>query len=369
MARLRLEERLCELRTAQLCFTPDETATLAQLCGLNLTGPQTAVLHTRTDGWPAGIRLAALPLRGHPDPDSFLAAFSGDERPVADYLAGEVLSRISDSDGELLRRTSIADPIPTALAAELSDRRDAADVLSALERSTGLVVASGPHRTEFRIQELMRTYLTADLYRHGPALAARLQERAAKWWAAQNRPIEALRHAARASDSSLLRRYLHRWAPDLVARGEHTELRRALSAVEPERAATDAWLPLAWAQIHIGSGDREAARADVRRARGLGAGPDGLELAYFRAATQRLAGLGGPAPADGAAPESDALAALTFVGRSASQLFTAEAGGPPDDAAVLRDLEAALAIARDQRFELLEVQCLCLIGMAAAVVR
>jgi LuxR family maltose regulon positive regulatory protein len=366
VARLRLEERLCELRTAQLRFTAEEAATLAELCGLRLTGHQTAVLHARTDGWPAGIRLAALPLRGHPDPDPFLAAFSGDERPVADYLAGEVLSRISDAEGELLRRTSICDPLPTALAAELSDRGDAADVLSGLERSTGLVVASGPHRTEFRIQELMRTYLTADLYRHGPALAARLQERAAAWWAAQNRPVEALRHAAQASDSSLLTSYLHRWAPDLVARGEHTELRRALVAVEPERAAIDAWLPLVSAQINLGSGDRDAARADVRRARAMGTGPDDLDLAHFRAATQRLAGMGGPATDDGTATENSALAALTFAGRGATELFNVDAGGSPDDAAVLRDLEAALAVARDQRFELLEVQSLCLIGLAAA---
>jgi LuxR family maltose regulon positive regulatory protein len=367
VARLRLEGRLCEVRTAQLAFTREQTAALAQLCGLQLTGHQTALLHARTDGWPAGIRLATLPLRGHPDPDSFLAAFSGDERPVADYLAGEVLSRISDTEGEVLRRTSIADPIPTALAAELSDRRDAADGLSSLERSTGLVVASGPRRSESRIQELMRTYLTADLYRHGPDLAARLQERAAMWWAAQNRPVEALRHAARASDSSLLSGYLHRWTPDLVARGEHAELRRALGSVEPERAATDAWLPLAWAQIHLGTGDRESARADVRRARALAAGNEGPELAHFRTATQRMAGLGGPAPADGTAPENDALAALEFVGRSASRLFTGGAAAPPDDAGALRDLEAALAIARDQRFELLEVQCLCLISLAAAV--
>ena len=168
VARLRLEERLCEVRTAQLAFSAEETATLAERCGLHLTARQTADLRARTDGWAAGIRLAALPLRNHSSPDQFLAAFSGDERPVADYLAGEVFSNISEEEADVLRRTSISDPIPAALATELSGRADAVEVLGALERSTGLVVASGPHRTEFRIQELMRTYLTADLYRHGP---------------------------------------------------------------------------------------------------------------------------------------------------------------------------------------------------------
>jgi LuxR family maltose regulon positive regulatory protein len=365
VARLRLEERLCELRTAQLMFSADETATLAKLCGLRLTSHQAALLHARTDGWVAGIRLAALPLRGHPEPESFLAAFSGDERPVADYLAGEVFSRISEAEAELLRRASICDPIPTALAAELSGRSDAADVLAALERSTGLVVASGPRRSEYRIQELMRSYLTADLYRHGPDLAAQLHQRAATWWAAEDRPVEALRHAAQAPDSSLLTGYLHRWAPDLVARGEHAELRRALVAVEPERAAADAWLPLVSAQIHVGGGDRVAARSDVLRARAVATGPDEQDLAHFRTATQRLAGVDRPATDDATGPENLALAALTFAGRGATQLFAAEAGAPMDDAAVLRDLEAALAVARDQHFGLLEVQCLCLIGTAA----
>jgi LuxR family maltose regulon positive regulatory protein len=366
VARLRMEERLCELRTARLSFSVDETATLAERCGLRLTDHQVALLHARTDGWVAGIRLAALPLRGHREPDVFLAAFSGDERPVADYLAGEVFSRISDAESDLLRRTSICDPLPTPLAAELSGRSDAADVLSALERRTGLVAGSGPHRTEFRIQELMRSYLTADLYRHGPALTAQLHQRAAIWWAAQDRPVEALRHAAQAADGTLLTAFLHRWAADLVARGEHTELRRALAAAEPRCAATDAWLPLVSAQIHFGEGDCGAARGEVRRARAMGAGPDGPDLAHFRVATQRLAGVDGWATHDGPVPEDVALAALALAGRGAAQLFADGAGGPTDDhAAVLGDLEAALVVARDQHFGLLEVQCLCLIGMAA----
>jgi LuxR family maltose regulon positive regulatory protein len=368
VARLRLEERLCEVRTAQLSFSPDETATLTELCGLHLTAQQTADLHARTDGWAAGIRLATLPLRDHSSPEQFLAAFSGDERPVADYLAGEVFSHISEQEGEVLRRTSISDPIPAALATELSGRADAVDVLGALERSTGLVVASGAHRTEFRIQELMRTYLTADLYRHGPAAAAQLHRQAATWWAAQNRPVEALRHAAQAGDSTLLTTLLHRWAADLVARGEHTELLRAIALAQSgSRPASDAWLPLVSAQIHLGHGDRQAAIADVRAAAGMDATSEDADLDRFRTATVRLTGLDGPAPDLTAVPEDPALAALTFAGRGATGIFRVGPAGPSDAGAVLEDLEAALALARDQQLGLLEVQCLCLIGTAAAV--
>jgi LuxR family maltose regulon positive regulatory protein len=367
VARLRLEERLCELRTAQLSFSPEETAALAERCGLHLTARQTAVLHARTDGWAAGIRLAALPLRDHPSPDLFLAAFSGDERPVADYLAGEVFSHISEEEGDILRRTSISDPIPIPLATELSGRADAADVLSALERSNGLVVATGAHRTEFRIQELMRTYLTADLYRHGPAAAAQLHRQAAAWWAAQSRPVEALRHAAQAGDSTLLTTLLHRWAADLVARGEHTELLRALGAAEGGHTPTDAWLPLVSAQIHLGNGDHRAARADLDRATLMNADHDDADFDHFSTATSGLVGLAAPAPGPATAPVDPALAALTFTGRGAARIFAVPADGPTDAAAALGDLEAALALASEHHFGLLEVQCLCLIGTAAEV--
>src|SRR3954467_6723544 len=112
VARLRLEDRLCELRTEQLAFSVEETATLADLCGLGLDVRQTALLHARTDGWVAGIRLAAMPLRGHPAPELVLAGLSGDDRPVADYLTGEVLAHVSADDADLLRRTSVCDPAP-----------------------------------------------------------------------------------------------------------------------------------------------------------------------------------------------------------------------------------------------------------------
>jgi len=367
VARLRLEERLCEVRTAQLSFSPDETAALAELCGLELTARQTADLHARTDGWAAGIRLAALPLRDHPSPELFLAAFSGDERPVADYLAGEVFSHISEEEGDVLRRTSISDPIPAALATELSGRADAVEMLSGLERSTGLVVSSGTHRTDFRIQELMRTYLTADLYRHGPAAAAQLHRQAAAWWAAQNRPVEALRHAAQAGDSALLTTFLHRWAAQLVARGEHTELLRAVAGVQGScHPSTDAWLPLVSAQIHLGNGDRRAAMADLDLAAGMPSSDDG-DLDRFRTATARLTGLDGPTPDLTAVPDDPALAALTFAGRGATGIFRVTADGAAGAGAVFEDLEAARALAHDQQLGLLEVQCLCLIGTAATV--
>jgi LuxR family maltose regulon positive regulatory protein len=365
VARLRLEERLCELRTAQLGFAAEETATLTELCRLNLTAAQTGLLHERTSGWVAGIRLAAMPLRGHPEPDHFLADFSGDERPVADYLTGEVFAHMSEGEVDLLRRTSIADPLPASLAAELSGRADAAEVLGSLEHSTGLVVASGENHTEFRVQELVRSYLSVDLVRHGSALAAQLHRQAAVWWATQGRPVEALRHAAQSGDDTLVTALLHRWAPQLVARGEHIELHRALVVAEDGGAVTDPWVPLVSAQIHLVSGNVRAAQRDVRRAAAMGDGADDGDLATFRAATARLVGMDGGTRDTGPTPSDQALAALASVGRAVAGMFPGTAGAQLDTAAVLDDLEGALAVARDQNFGLLEVQCLCLLAATA----
>ena len=366
IARMRMEERLCEMRTAQLRFSADQTATLAEACGLDLSATQTALLHERTDGWVAGIRLAALPLRGHLEPDRFLADFSGDERPVADYLTGEVFAHMSEEESDLLRRTSIADPLPAALAAELSGRADAADVLGSLEHRTGLVVASGEHHTEFRVQELIRSYLSVDLSRHGPALAAQLHRQAAVWWADQGRPVEALRHAAQSGGGTLVTALLHRWAPQLVARGEHIELHRVLAEAEVGGAVTDPWIPLVSAQIHLVNGNIGAAQGEVQRAAAMGAGADDEHLATFRAATSRLVGLGVGTAGPGTAPRDPALAALAAAGRAVAGMFPGTAGEQLDAPAVLGDLESALAVARDQQLGLLEVQCLCLLAATAS---
>jgi LuxR family maltose regulon positive regulatory protein len=363
VARLRMEGRLCELRTADLSFSAEETTLLAERCGLHLSPDQVTVLGQRTEGWPAGIRLAMLPLRNHPDPGAFLAEFSGDERPVADYLADEVFSAISRDERELLRRASISDPVPTALAAELSGRGDAGAVLSTLERSTGLVVASGPQRTEYRFSQLIRSYLQADLGREDPQVTAELHRRAAEWWSAAGRPVQALRHGAQTGNSAFVAGLLHQWAAELVARGDHLELRRAIDAIAPEHASTDAWLPLICAQVHLARGERAAAQAEVRRAQGLRHDRD-VELAHFRVATSQWAGVEEPT-ADVPVPRSTALGALALAGAAVAHLSAMSILDPGIAETVLADLEAALAVARDRHLGLLEVQCLCLIGTAA----
>ena len=109
LGRLRLEGRLAELRAAALAFTPSEAGELLAGYGIELRPDQLARLVARTEGWAAGLRLAALSLRSEPDADRFLAEFAGDDHAVADYLSGEVLALQTPEVRDFLLRTSIVD--------------------------------------------------------------------------------------------------------------------------------------------------------------------------------------------------------------------------------------------------------------------
>ena len=199
--RLRLSGRLHELRVDRLRFTLAESTTLLTRAGLSLTSSQVERLHQRTDGWAAGMRLAVLAIADDPDPDRFVAEFSGDERHVADYLTGEVLNRLNPDTVAFLRAISIVDPISAELAAELSGRDDAGVLLDALEHDTSLLTPVGWRRDTYRLQPLLRTYLRADLRRHGLRQLHALHAAAARWWAADNDVVRALDHARHSDDT------------------------------------------------------------------------------------------------------------------------------------------------------------------------
>jgi LuxR family transcriptional regulator, maltose regulon positive regulatory protein len=114
--RLRLEGRLHELRADVLRFTPADTAAMLSATGLDLTAAQVAVLHTRTEGWAAGLRLAALALRRTDDVSAFLTSFSGDERSVAEYLTVEILDGMSPETQDFLRTVSVCSPLRAVVA-------------------------------------------------------------------------------------------------------------------------------------------------------------------------------------------------------------------------------------------------------------
>jgi LuxR family maltose regulon positive regulatory protein len=376
VARMRLEERLCELRAEQLRFSSEESARLLEQEEIRLTVPQTAILHDRTGGWPAGLRLAALQLRNSPDPATALASFSGDERPVADYLVGEVLVRLTEDERQVLRSTCICDPVPARLAVELSDRQEAAELLDRLERDTGLVTGVDPQRSAFRVQRLLRSYLLADLRRSGPDHVAELQRRAARWCAAEGRTRAALYHAVRAADTDLVDDLVRRSAAELMARGEHDALLRALPAasrkaagqpVASGRGSREAWRAVVSAQRHQTLGERAQADAELARARRCAPPHGDPGIVRLLLATERLGRLGPfpvgdhARPHDEPEPEPDdpALAATVLAARASARLATGAVG------AARADAQVALQSARRLGLGLLELQCLSLLSSAA----
>ncbi|MDT7633396.1 MAG: LuxR family transcriptional regulator, maltose regulon positive regulatory protein, partial [Pseudonocardiales bacterium] len=166
---LRLAGELAEIRAADLRFTEAETRELLAASGIRLSGAAAARLHQRTEGWAAGLRLAALSLAGHPDPERFAAEFGGSERTVAEYLLAEVLDRQSAQARRLLLRTSILDRVNGELADLLTGGSGGERVLQQLEEAGALVVSLDAGRTWFRYHQLFADLLQLELRGSDPA--------------------------------------------------------------------------------------------------------------------------------------------------------------------------------------------------------
>ncbi len=145
--RLRLEGELTELRAADLRFSLAEARELLAAAGVELPGPVLGMLYERAEGWAAGLRLAALSLAGHPDPERFAAEFSGCERTVAEYLLAEVLERQGEEVRRLLLRTCLVERVSGELADALTDGAGRGAVLVPLPPAVRRLAAAGaaPH--------------------------------------------------------------------------------------------------------------------------------------------------------------------------------------------------------------------------------
>jgi LuxR family transcriptional regulator, maltose regulon positive regulatory protein len=196
--RLRLEGGLVEIREPDLRFTLAEAGELLAAAGVDL--PQMGLLVARTEGWAAGLRLAALSLAGHPDPGRLAAEFSGTERTVAEYLLAEVLDRQPGPVRRLLLRTSILDRVNGELADLLTGDEGGERVLHDLEAANAFVVALDAARSWFRYHQMFAGLLRLELRRAEPGEVTGLHTAVAGWLAARGFAVEAVRHAQAARD-------------------------------------------------------------------------------------------------------------------------------------------------------------------------
>jgi LuxR family transcriptional regulator, maltose regulon positive regulatory protein len=257
--RLRLEGELTEIRAADLRFTVDGARELLRGAGVELAEPALALLYERTEGWAAGLRLAALSLAGHPDPERFAAEFSGSERTVAEYLLAEVLDRQRPEVRRLLLRTSVLERVNGELADLLTGDSGGERVLQDLEEANAFVVALDAARSWFRYHHLFADLLQLELRRTAPGEVASLHRAAAGWFAGHGFPVEAVRHAQAARDWALAARLLADNWPGLHLGGQAATVHGLLARFPAGASTTDAELAALGAADQLAQGSLEAA--------------------------------------------------------------------------------------------------------------
>jgi len=255
--RLRVEGRLVELRAADLAFTPAEAADLFAAVGVSLSDRQVDLLHARTEGWAAGLRLAALSLPEGSDADAVINRFAGDDGAVADYLVGEVLRQQARAVRDFMLRTSVVDTLTPDLANALTGRRDGGDALATLARSGAFVTELDGARTSYRYHGLFVELLRAELRYRMPETYRLGHRRAARWFAAQRQDRRAIVHAMAAADWPAAVGLLASSWFALLVDGDADELVRLLAELPPQIAETDPELMIAGAAASFELGRAE----------------------------------------------------------------------------------------------------------------
>jgi LuxR family transcriptional regulator, maltose regulon positive regulatory protein len=267
--RLRLAGELTELRGSDLSFSVAETRELLAASGIELSDAGVASLHERTEGWAAGLRLAAISLGQHPEPERFVREFSGSERTVAGYLLAEVLERQPADVRELLLRTSVLERVSGPLADYLTGGSGAERTLQELEDANAFVTALDAGRSWFRYHQLFADLLQLELRRQSPAIVRPLHRAAALWLEQEGYVVEAIGHAQKARDWPLASRLLADNHIDLLLDGRAGTICHLLSAFPEDASADDPELALVFAGARLLDGALDESSAYVQTAERL----------------------------------------------------------------------------------------------------
>jgi LuxR family transcriptional regulator, maltose regulon positive regulatory protein len=379
--RLRLAGELAEIRAAELRFSERETRELLDASGIALSEAGAALLHRRTEGWAAGLRLAVISLAGHPDPERFVAEFSGSDRTVAEYLLAEMLERQPDDVQQLLLGTSLLDRVNGELADLLTGRPGSEGILLELEDANAFVVSLDPERTWFRYHRLLGDFLRLELRRTRAEEVPTLHRRAAGWFAEHGQVVDAIRHTQAAGDWPDAARLLADHSFGLTLDGQLQTIQALVRAFpqgavadDPElalvRATSDVYqgrLDEAPAHLAVAESQVEAAPPDRRRHLRVAIASLKLSLARRRG---HLAGVLEQArflasPVTGQSDEDIALDSdLRAVALYNLGIVEAWALGLPD---AERHLQEGAVLAREIGRPYVEVACLAQLGFASKI--
>jgi len=259
LARLRARRQLAELRAADLRFTADEAAALLIEAVGELPDAAVAALGARTEGWAAGLQLAALSLRGRADVAGFVATFSGSHRHVLDYLTEEVLERQPEQVRGFLLETSVLERLSGELCDAVAGRTDGQAMLEAVEAAGLFLVPLDEVRGWWRYHQLFADLLRARLQQERPGRVAGLHRNAASWHEKHGLADDAVRHAVAAGEMSRAARLIEQHFDALFyLRGEGATVRRWLAALPPELIRSRPRLLVAQAAMADASGRVEA---------------------------------------------------------------------------------------------------------------
>ena len=266
LAGRRARGEITELRTRDLRFEAQEaTVFLNDVAGLALSAEDLASLDTRTEGWIAGLQLAALSMQGSRDISGFVRAFSGSHRLILDYLVEEVLDRQSSAVQAFLLQTSILGQMTAPLCDAVLDRQPmdrelggshmrAQETLEHLEQANLFVVPLDDGRRWYRYHHLFAELLRGRLYRDQPDLVPILHDRASRWFETQGRLDEAIGHALDSGNTERAADLVEGNGLQMVVRSECTTLAKWLEELPQELVRQRPWLCIchAWARYYVG---------------------------------------------------------------------------------------------------------------------
>jgi LuxR family maltose regulon positive regulatory protein len=379
---LRLTGELAEIRATDLRFSERETSELLDASGIALSAAGAVLLHQRTEGWAAGLRLAAISLAGHPDPERFVAEFSGSDRVVAEYLLAEMLDRQAAEVQDLLLRTSLLDRVHGELADLLTGRPGSERILLELEDANAFVESLDPDRAWFRYHHLLADFLRLELRRTLPAEVPVLHRRAAEYFIRQGQVVSAIRHTQAAGAWADAARLLADHSFSLTLDGQAQTMQALVRAFPPGADHPELALVRAMGDLAQGRLDEAAAHLTVAethvqtttpdRRRRLGVATSSLQLALARR-RGHLAGVieharfldspvTGPSDED-IALDSD-LRAVALMNLGTAEAWTL---GRPDAPDAERHLREGAGLARKIGRPYLEVACLAQLGFASLV--
>jgi LuxR family transcriptional regulator, maltose regulon positive regulatory protein len=257
LARRRARAQLTELRAADLRFTAIETAALLgfEVAGADLPAEVTAALTARTEGWAAGLQLAALSLRGQADVTGFVAAFTGSNRYVLDFLTEEVLERQDDEVRAFLLDTSVLDRLSGPLCDAVTGRPGSQALLERVERAGLFLVPLDEVRGWWRYHHLFADLLRARLGRDEPGRAGALHRRASAWYQQHGLADDAIAHAVAAGDAVRAAQLIEQYFDEFYyLRGEAETIQRWFSALPADLMRSRPRLLLAQAQLAAAAG-------------------------------------------------------------------------------------------------------------------